>query len=70
MTCTGQEGVWVTGGLDPKAVGALRNTGMDPPGKSQSYPASNQSTAIMGPPAKLLKWCFAGGQMMASFVYS
>ena len=45
-----------TGDLDPlenhKAVGFLRNTGMDPPGKSQSNPASIQCQAIIGPPTK------------------
>ena len=49
----GREWLWIQTPLENhKAVALSRNTGMDPPGNSQNYPASIQCRAIIGPPAK------------------
>ena len=47
-----------------KAEGFLINTGPDPIGKSQSYQASLQGWPTS---ERVLKWCFAGGLMMARY---
>ena len=51
-----------------KAVGFLKNTGMDPtpsPENSQSYLASIQCKSVIDPAIKtLFKWSLAGGPIM------
>ena len=48
-----------------KAVGYLRNTSMNPPGKSQNYPAGQYWHNSETP----FKWRFAGGLKLVRFVH-